>query len=240
MAEVKLNVVKREGTGKGVARRTRSEGRVPGIVYGKGMEPVAISVDRREFVTALQTDAGLNALLNLTLDGETVPTLAREIQRDPVRGTLLHVDFVKVDLKQEVEVTVPVHVIGESPGVAEGGVLEQPLHEVTVRCLPQEVPESIEADISGLNIGDSLRVSELVESASFHILNDPEVAVISIMAPISEEELAAMEAGVAGEATEEEPAEPTEGEEGAEGAEGEADAQAGEGGPGGAEEPSEE
>jgi large subunit ribosomal protein L25 len=236
MAEVKLNVVTREGTGKGVARRTRAEGRIPGIVYGKGMEPLAVSVDRREFVTALQTDAGLNTLLNLTLDGDTVPTLAREIQRDPVRGTLLHVDFVKVDLKQEVEVTVPVHVIGESPGVSEGGVLEQPMHEVTVRCLPQEVPESIEADISSLNIGDSLRVGDLSEAKSFHILNDPEVAVVSIMAPISEEELAAMEAGVAGEAAEEEPAEAVEGEEGAE----EADAQAEEGGPGGAEEPSEE
>jgi large subunit ribosomal protein L25 len=236
MAEVKLNVVPREGTGKGVARRTRAEGRIPGIVYGKGMEPVAVSVDRREFVTALQTDAGLNALLNLTLDGETVPTLAREIQRDPVRGTLLHVDFVKVDLKQEVEVTVPVHVVGESPGVAEGGVLEQPLHEVTVRCLPTEVPEQIEADISGLNIGDSLRVSDLVAGRSFQILNDPENAVISIMAPISEEELAAMEAGVAGEAAEEEEAAeaPEEGaEEGAE-----ADAEAEEGGPGGAEETS--
>lgn len=238
MAEVKLNVVRREGTGKGIARRTRAEGRVPGIVYGKGMEPVAVSVDRREFVTALQTDAGLNALLNLTLDGDTVPTLAREIQRDPVRGTLLHVDFVKVDLKQEVEVTVPVHVIGESPGVAEGGVLEQPLHEVTVRCLPQEVPESIEADVSGLNIGDSLRVGDLSEAKSFHILNDPENAVISIMAPISEEELAAMEAGVAGEAAEEE--EPAEAAEGEEAAEGDADAQADEGGAGGTEEPSEE
>lgn len=236
MAEVKLSVVKREGTGKGVARRTRAEGRVPGIVYGKGMTPVPVSVDRREFVTALQTDAGLNALLNLTLDGETVPTLAKDIQRDPVRGTLLHVDFVKVDLKQEVEVTVPVHVVGESPGVSEGGVLEQPLHEVTVRCLPQEVPESIEADISGLNIGDSLRVGALTETATFHILNDPEMAVVSILAPISEEELAAMEAGVAGEAVEgEEPAEVAEGEE-----EVEADAQAEEGGPGGAEEPSEE
>ena len=238
MAEVKLNVVKREDSGKGVARRTRAEGRIPGIVYGKGMEPQAVSVDRREFVTALQTDAGLNTLLNLTLDNDTIPTLAREIQRDPVRGTLLHVDFVKVDLKQEVEVTVPVHVIGESPGVAEGGVLEQPMHEVTVRCLPQEVPESIEADVSGLNIGDSLRVGDLSEAKSFHILNDPEVAVVSIMAPISEEELAAMEAGVAGEPAEGE--EPTEVAEGEEGAEGDADAQADEGGAGGTEEPSEE
>ncbi|HWL65190.1 MAG TPA: 50S ribosomal protein L25, partial [Actinomycetota bacterium] len=134
MAEVKLQIEKRDGTGKGVARRARADGKVPGVVYGRGMEPVSVVVDRREFVTALHTDAGMNVLLSLQLDGESIPALARELQRDPVKGTLLHVDLVKIDLKQEVEVDVPVHVVGEAPGVKEGGVLEQPLHQVHVRC----------------------------------------------------------------------------------------------------------
>lgn len=207
MAEVKLKAVKRDDTGKGSARRARAEGLVPAIVYGQGMEPISISVNRREFVTALQTDAGMNVLLNIDVDGSTTTALTREIQTDPVRGTLLHADFVKIDLKQEVEVEVPVHVVGEAPGVKEGGVLEHPLFTLHVRCLPTNVPESIDADISGLNIGDSLRVSELSEGRDFHILNDPESVVASVAAPISEEQLEAMVAEAGAEGAEEAPAE---------------------------------
>ena len=213
MAEVTLKAVKRDDTGKGSARRARAEGRVPAIVYGQGIDPVSISVDRREFVTALKTDAGLNVLLNIDVDGSTTTALTREIQTDPVRGTLLHADFVKIDLKQEVEVEVPVHVVGDAPGVKEGGVLEHPLFTLHVRCLPTNVPESIEADISGLNIGDVLRVSELSEGRDFHILNDPEAVVASVAAPISEEQLEAMVAEAGVEGAEEAPAEAAAGDE---------------------------
>lgn len=221
MAEVTLKAIKREDTGKGSARRARAAGRVPAIVYGQGIEPVAIAVDRREFVTALLTDAGMNVLLNIEVDGTATTALTRELQRDPVRGTLLHADFVKIDLTREVEVEVPVHLVGESPGAKEGGVLEHPLFTVHVRCLPTNVPESIDADISGLNIGDVLRVSELSEGRDFHILNDPEAVVASVAAPITEEQLEAMvaEAGAEGveAAAEEEPAEAPEGEAAPEG-----------------------
>ena len=217
MAEVKLKAVKRDDSGKGSARRARAEGLVPAIVYGQGMEPISISVNRREFVTALQTDAGLNVLLNIDVDGSTTTALTRAIQTDPVRGILLHADFVKIDLKQEVEVEVPVHVVGEAPGVKEGGVLENPLFTLHVRCLPTNVPESIDADISGLNIGDALRISELSVAEDFQILNDPESVVASVAAPISEEQLEAMIAEAGAEGAEEVPAE----EAAAEGAEGE-------------------
>lgn len=212
MAEVTLKAIKREDTGKGSARRARAAGRVPAIVYGQGIEPLAIAVDRREFVTALLTDAGMNVLLNIEVDGSTTTALTRELQRDPVKGTLLHADFVKIDLTQEVEVEVPVHLVGDSPGVKEGGVLEHPLFTVHVRCLPTDVPESIDADISGLNIGEVLRVSELSEGLSFHILNDPEAVVASVAAPITEEQLEAMVAEVGAEGVEEEPTEAPEGE----------------------------
>ncbi len=203
MAEVKLEVTKREGTGKGVARRSRAAGKVPGIVYGRGMDPVSIEVDRRQFIQALQTDAGMNVLLGLDIDGETITTLPRQLQRDPVRGTLLHADFVKVDLTVEVEAEVPVHLVGgdQAPGVREGGVLEHPMHQVTVRCLPTEVPESIDADVSALNIGDSLRIADLPSTGNFEFVQDPDTVVASVAQPVSEEELAAMEAdaGAAGE-----------------------------------------
>jgi large subunit ribosomal protein L25 len=133
-------------------------------------------------------------LLDIEVDGRTTLALTRELQRDPVRGTLLHADFVKVDRTQAIEVEVPVHLVGESPGAKEGGVLEHPLFVVQLRCLPTDVPEAIEADISGLAIGDSLRVSELPVSDEYEILTDPETVVASVAQPISEEELEAMEA----------------------------------------------
>jgi large subunit ribosomal protein L25 len=197
MAEVKLNATKREGTGKGAARQSRMSGKVPGVVYGLGIDPVAIEVDRREFVTALHTDAGMNVLLDLRVDGgDEILALTKELQRDPVRGTLLHADFIKVDRMVEIEVEVPVHLVGEAPGVKEGGVLEHPLFTVHVRCRPTDVPEAVNADISALNIGDALRVAELTAGADFQILNDPDSVVASVAAPISEEELEAMEAAV--------------------------------------------
>lgn len=221
MAEVTLQAVKRERTGKGAARQARAQNKVPGVIYGLGMDPIPVEVDRRELVTAFHTDAGMNVLLNIEVDGTKTTTLARDLQRDPLRGTLLHADFVKVDLKQEVEVEVPVHIVGEAPGQKEGGVLEQPLFELHVRCLPTEVPESIDADVSGLNIGDSLKVSDLASGRNFEILNDPDASVAAVVAPVSEEELEAMEAaaGVEGEEVPEE-GEVPEGEE-AEAAEGE-------------------
>ena len=238
MAEVKLPAERRTEVGKGAARRSRAAGRVPGIVYGKGMEPVAVEVSRRELVTAFHSDAGMNTLLDIELEGKTTLALARELQRDPIKGTLLHVDFVKIDAKQAVEVEVPVQVIGEAPGQKEGGVLEHPLFQLHVRCLPLEVPESIEVDISSLNIGDALRVQDITTDAKFEILNDPEAAVVAIAAPVSEEELEAMEAAASGPAME--GVEVPEGEEApeAEAAEGEAPteeapADGGDGGDGG-------
>lgn len=194
MAEVRLQAKVRGEAGKGSARRTRAAGRVPAVVYGRGMDPVAISVDRREFVTALLSDSGMNTLLDLEIDGDTTLALTKELQRDPVRGTLLHADFVKIDRTVEVEVEVPVHIVGEAPGAREGGILEHPLFTVHVRSLPGDVPEQIDADVSGLNMGDSLRVSDLAEGRSFTILDDPETVVASVVAPISEEALAALEA----------------------------------------------
>ena len=136
----------------------------------------------------------MNTLLDLEIDGDTTLALTKDLQRDPVRGTLLHADFVKVDRTVEVEVEVPVHIVGDAPGAREGGVLENPLFTVHVRSLPGDVPESIDADVSGLNMGDSLRVSDLAEGRAFTILDDPETVVASVVAPISEEALASAEA----------------------------------------------
>jgi large subunit ribosomal protein L25 len=229
MAEVRIEASRRDSWGKGVARRIRASGRVPGIVYGHGMEPLPIALDRREFVTALQTEAGLNVLLDIQVDGDTTLALMKDLHRDPVRGTLLHADFIKVDRDEEVEVEVPIHLVGDATGVKEGGALEHPLNSVHVRCKATEVPQGIDADVSGLNIGDSLRVAELATGRTFEILTDPDAVVALVAAPVSEEELEAMEAAagvgvVEPEAEEAAAAEAAEGEEGAPAAEGEASA----------------
>lgn len=205
MAEVRLKAEKRDQTGKGGARKTRASGLVPGVVYGRDMEAVPIAVERRALFTALQTDAGFNVLLDLDIDGTNTLAITRELQRDPVKGTVLHADFVKVDRKKAIEVDVPLQLVGESVGVKEGGVLEHPLFQLHIRCLPTEVPEHLDADITSLNIGDVLRVSELTVPTGIEVLNDPDTIVASVAAPISEEQLEAMEAeaGIEAEAPEE-------------------------------------
>ena len=226
MAEVRLKAERRSDTGKGPARRSRAAGKVPGIVYGHGMEPVAIEVDRREYVTALRTDAGMNVLLDIEIDGDTTLALTKELQRDPVKGALLHADFIKIDRTQEVEVEVPVHLVGTAAGAEEGGVLAHALSSVLVRCLATEVPQFVEADISALQIGEALRVSDLSEGREFQILNDPETVVAAVSAPVSEAELEAMEAeaGVVQEETDEEIVEAAEAAADAESADAEAPA----------------
>jgi large subunit ribosomal protein L25 len=202
MAEVRLKAERRAARGKGAARRARAAGKVPGIVYGGGMDPIPVQVERRDLVLALHTDAGRNVLLDLEIGGQTTLALTRELQLDPVRGTLLHADFVKVERTQAIEVDVPVQLVGESPGVREGGVLEHQLFTAHVRCLPTEVPEHIDADISSLGVGDSLKVADLPAGRGYEVLNDPDSVVALVAAPVSAEELEAMEAAVAGEVPE--------------------------------------
>jgi large subunit ribosomal protein L25 len=223
MAEVKLAALKRAATGKGPARQARMAGRVPATLYGHGIDPVSIDVDRRDLITAFHTDAGMNVLLDIEIDGDNTLAIARELQRDPVKGTLLHADFVMVDRTEEIEVEVPLHLVGESTGVKSGGVLEQPLFTLHVRCTVTDVPDGIDADISALDIGDSLRVADLAPDANFTILNEPDLPIATVAAPISEEEFEAMEAeaGIEQEAPEMVGEEVEEGEEPAEGGEAE-------------------
>ncbi len=193
MAEVRLDAELRTETGKGPSRRARAAGRVPATIYGRGMEPLSVTIDRRAFVTALHTDAGVNQLLDVHVGGDTVLAITKELQRDPVKGTLLHADLVKVDRTTRIDVEVPVHLVGESEGQNQGGVLEQQLHTLQIRCLPAEVPDAIEADVGPLGIGDTLRVGDLRVAAGVEVLSDPDEVVAVVSTPISEEEFEALE-----------------------------------------------
>ena len=181
--ETKLQAEKRDETGKGVARRLRAGGRVPGVLYGQGVEPVALSVDAREMFHILHGAAGANALVDLVVDGSEHLVLAREIQRDYIHNSLIHIDFLAVSRTQAITVNVPVVETGEAAGVKEGGVVEHHLREVAVECFPQDVPDQIEIDISELELGDMVHVSDLVAPKGVTILTNFEDAVLSIITP---------------------------------------------------------
>jgi large subunit ribosomal protein L25 len=206
----KLLVSQRETLGSAESRRLRKNGFVPGVLYGSG-EPVAISVEARELRRALTGAAGLHSILDVEIDGKgsTHASILKEYQVDPVRGGVTHVDLQEVRLDQTINASVSVHLLGgdDAPGVREGGVLSQVLREITVEALPLEVPEHIEVDVSTLEIGGTLRLSELSAPEGVTILGEMESVVATITAPtrevepeLTEEELAALEAEGEGEA----------------------------------------
>ena len=203
MAEVKLTAESREGVGKGAARKIRAAGKVPAVLYGPAVESMRLSVDALQLWHALHTDAGTNVLINLAVDGDTFLTMPREVQRDIVRGTLLHVDFLQIRRDVAIQVDVPVTLVGESVGVKEGGVIEHHLWELRIECLPAQVPESIEADISALAVGDSLHVSDLKLPQHITLVTPAEETLVSVVPPpVLEVEEVAPEEEVEGEVPE--------------------------------------
>ena len=191
MDQVTLQVGTRDERGTRAARRMRREGLVPAIVYGKDRDPVSVTVASHALSAALRTEAGLNAVINLDVDGDGVLTVAREIQRHPVRGHITHLDFIKVSLDEEIQADVAIEFLGTPIGVLEeGGVAETVATSVLIRALPTEIPSSIEMDIEPLAIGDTLKISDLPVIEGVEYLEDAERPIVTILAPrkIEEEE----------------------------------------------------
>lgn len=199
MQELVLNARRREGRGKGVSHRLRAAGEIPAILYGEG-ESLSLALNPRELRLLLNTEAGANALLRLRLEGKEDAermVMVWELQTDPVRGDILHADLLRVSMDKEVEVEVPIELEGEPVGVKQhGGILGQILWSLSVRCLPNAIPTSIQADASGLAIGDVLHVRDLKVPSGVTALTDPEEAVANVTV-IAEEVPAAAEAAVA-------------------------------------------
>ena len=205
MDQVNLTAEARATRGTRPAKRLRREGQVPAVVYGRGHEAVSVSVDAKQLYRVLHTDAGLNAIINLELaDGEKLLTVAREVQRHPVRGTIDHLDFIQVSLDVEIEADVQIDFQGEPVGVvADGGIVETLEATITLSALPTAIPSSVGVDISALRIGDTLRVSDLPELEGVTYLLDEDAPLLTVAAPRLEE-------------VEEEPIDLDEGEEAAE------------------------
>jgi large subunit ribosomal protein L25 len=178
---VKLQVQERESRGSAESRRLRKQGLIPGVLYGRGQTPHAICIPERELRRVLTGDGGLHAILDVVLEGQktTHPSILKEYQQHPVRGGLLHVDLQEVRLDQPIQARVVVELVGEPVGVTEGGVLSQVNREVTVEALPMEIPEHLELDVSGLAIGDTLRLADMAAQDGVKFLDDPEETVLA-------------------------------------------------------------
>jgi len=178
---VKLQVLERENRGSAESRRLRKQGLIPGVIYGGGHDPRSISVDERVLRQALTGAGGLHAILDVTLDGQGTarPSILKSYQQDPVKGTLTHVDLQEVDLSKPIQARVVVELVGEPVGVTEGGVLSQVNREVTVEALPLEIPEHLDLDVTGMAIGDTLRLADLPPFEGLRFLDDPDESVLA-------------------------------------------------------------
>ncbi|MFZ5720970.1 MAG: 50S ribosomal protein L25/general stress protein Ctc [Pseudomonadota bacterium] len=182
MAEIVLNVEVRERTGTGGARDTRRAGKVPGVLYGGGQDPVAIAVKSNEFRKALYTGKLLGHLVTLKYGQETQPVIAKAVDMHPVTDEPWHFDLYRVDEHQQIKIEVPVHFTNQdaSPGLKRGGALTIALHTVTVSCSADSIPEEIVVDVTGLEIGDNVRVADLKLPAKVEVALDGEAVVASI------------------------------------------------------------
>ena len=194
-------------TGTRPARRLRREGRIPGVVYGLGNDPVTVSVDWRELRQCLKTDAGVNAVIHLAIDGKRHLSIVKEIQRHPVRRDVIHVDFLRVDPKVAVTVDVPVVLEGEAKKVAAmEGLVEQLLFKVSVESRPDAIPNEITVDVTELELGQAITVSQLVLPKGATMVSDPEATVVhgahTRATLLPEEEAAAEAEAAAAEAAE--------------------------------------
>jgi len=194
MAEVSLVAESGRTVGSRPAGRLRAAGMVPGVVYGHGLEPMPVAVEGRSLRGALTTEAGLNALLALRVDGTVHLTMAREIQRHPVRGTVTHVDFQVVRRDEVMQAEVPVHLGGEAESVHRAdGVVEHLLYSLAVNATPDRIPSVIEVDISAMAIGDTIRVGDLSLPEGVTTDVDPDEAVVVASTSALSAEVEAME-----------------------------------------------
>lgn len=188
-----LNASPRDGTGKGVARKLRAAGQVPAVLYGKDMETMHLTVDAHEAELLFSSISVASTIVDLNVQGENGPTqtLVREVQVHPFKPELLHIDFMRIQAGVAVEVDVPLHLEGIPAGVrVDGGVLEQIAHEIPVKCVPAKIPDAIVVDVTALEIGDSLHVSDLPVDEDVEILLEPERTIVNVSAPrIIEEDL---------------------------------------------------
>lgn len=205
MPQRELEVTLRTEKGKGAAHRLRREGRIPAVLYGRGMETYSLTLNPKDLEKILTSGARENTLIGLKITGagkekiSNKVVMLKDLQVHPIRRLYLHADFYAVAMDEKIEVEVPIHLTGKAEGVKSGGILEQPRREVRIRCLPSDIPEFIEVDVSALKIGDSLHIQDISSSAKCEIIAETNFTVASVIPPISEAKYEEIVAAAEGE-----------------------------------------
>lgn len=187
MESIALQVESRPRGSKGSVHALRRSGMLPAVVYGKDAGNILIQMPEKVLHSILAAHSTGSTLINLQLEGQSYPVMLREVQRNPIRQTIMHADFLQVSLTEAIETEIQVHLVGEAAGVKDGGILQHMLREVTVSCLATQLPDMITADISGLNIGDQLTVGELTVPPEVKIITEPDSVIVLVVPPAKEE-----------------------------------------------------
>jgi len=177
-------------TGSSASRRLRNTDSIPGVLYGRGMTPVSVAVGRRDLRLALSGPAGFNTVLQLEVDGTVYPAVIKEVQRHPVKRNVAHIDFLQINMKELLTVSVPLHLHGEAKAVmAQGGLVDPAVDTIEVECTPDNMPNEFVVDVTDMQPGDVIRLSELTMPSGVTALGDPEMAIVTALHGFSEAEL---------------------------------------------------
>lgn len=185
--QVVLNAEIRDKSGKGYSRRLRSQGMVPAVLYGQDIENLTLTVNAKDLKKIIKNH-GRNVLINLKVNDNENTVMLREIQKSIIKDDIIHADFFKISLKEKIEVTVPIVLLGDAVGIKDGGILQNQLRELSVKVLPTEIPDTIEIDISNLEFGEAVAVKDVEVAPEIELLNDPDEIIASVIAPMEEEE----------------------------------------------------
>ncbi|WP_346235171.1 50S ribosomal protein L25/general stress protein Ctc [Lysinibacillus telephonicus] len=181
--DIVLQATRRETGARSTLSKLRNQGQLPAVIYGYNVEVTPVALDYKETAKVVQK-YGYTSVFKLDIEGKQVNAVLHEVQRDPIKGLVKHVDFLSINMAEELEVDVPVNIVGNSVGVSEGGVLTQPIRELTIKVKPTDIPESIEIDVSDLAMGDSLSIADVRSRINFNILNADEEVLVTITPPV--------------------------------------------------------
>ncbi|AAU21700.1 50S ribosomal protein L25/general stress protein Ctc [Bacillus sp. GM2] len=182
-----LKAEERTDSRRSSLRRIRQSGYVPGVIYGRNLENKSVALDSIELLKILRAE-GKNTIINLDINGDQHSVMVTELQTDPLKDSIVHADFKVVDMEAEMEATVPVNLTGEAEGIKQGGVLQQPLYELSVTAKPKNIPQTIEVDISSLEVNDVLTVGDIPTKGDYSYNHEPDEVVASILPPQKQEE----------------------------------------------------
>ena len=182
MPQTPLVATTGRATGSSASRRLRAEGHIPGVIYGRGMEPVSVTIERRDLRIALSGPAGVNTVLELRVDGRSYPAVVKDLQRHPVKRTVNHIDFLQVNMNEEITVAVPLRLEGEAKAVlAEGGLVDPAVDTIEVHTTPTDMPNEFVVDVTDMQPGDVIRLGDLPMPAGVTTTGDPEMAIVTIL-----------------------------------------------------------